>query len=74
MIQVGDKVKVKEDVWDDHRERSWQGWEGIVKEVWENGKYAWHDREDEKSFFVEFPKARGKWRTFDFFEDELEKL
>lgn len=73
-INVGDKVKVIEDVWDDHRDSSWLGWEGVVVEIWTPAVqgYAMYYPEDKESFFVHFPKARGRCRNFDFHEEELE--
>jgi hypothetical protein len=64
-MNIGDKVKVIEDVWDDHREKSWIGWEGTVLGTVSHPP-------DPYNIFVHFPTSRGKWRSFDFKEDELE--
>lgn len=68
-MKVGDKVRVITEVWDDHREKSWEGWVGVVSTIWTP---EFHHDSRRLSYFVEFPKARGKWRNFDFYEEELE--
>lgn len=64
-LKVGDRVKILAPVWDDHRCKTWEGWEGVVRELAPEGDYP---------VYVFFPKARGKWRTFDFAPEELEIL
>lgn len=65
MIEVGDKVRVVRSVWDDSRGKDWLGWEGVVKIAKEEGVYP---------IFVFFPKARGRYRHYDFSREELEKI
>lgn len=66
-MKIGDKVRVVADVWDDQREKSWIGWEGRVLATDSKviGPY---------KIYVTFPRARGKWTTFDFLPEELEVL
>jgi hypothetical protein len=65
-VKIGDRVIVVQHVWDDHRNKDWFGWSGVVKSV-----------KDEKRpnnpypIYVFFPMARGKWRSYDFTVDEL---
>lgn len=68
MFQIGDKVRVIASVWDDHRNKDWFGWDGIVEQI-----VSEKDPNPYK-FFVFFPKSRGKNRHYDFREWELEKL
>lgn len=65
-MKVGDHVVVVADVWDDNRNRSWLGWRGIVRAL-ENDSIP----HDPYQVFVFFPKARGKWRFYDFAPHEL---
>ena len=67
MIEVGDRVRVIGDVWDDHREDYWTGWEGVVKSTTPRPG-------DPYTIFVFFPKSRGKWRCYDFKPEELEVI
>ena len=65
-MKIGDKVRVIEDVWDDHREKNWLSWEGVVLST-----ISAHP-DNPYNIFVYFPKSRGKWRNYDFLEEELE--
>lgn len=66
-LVIGDRVRVVADVWDDSREKSWQGWEGIIEDIE-------HPKSGPYPVFVFFPKARGKYRRYDFLPEELERI
>lgn len=67
MAEIGDRVRVVADVWDDHRNSSWLGWEGVVKST---------SPVDVSGYdvYVFFPKSRGTFRFYDFAPNELEVI
>lgn len=68
MLKIGDKVRVIKNVWDDGNEFDWKYSIGfIISESIDPFS-------EDIGWYVEFPSYKGKINTYDFYEDELEKI
>lgn len=69
-LKVGDLVVITDDVWDNARRASWKNWKGVIRNIYDMSEFGGPGI----AYYVEFPHARGRFRSYDFSANELAKI